>query len=600
MKNESLRTLFCRLWHHINSRRRRQFILLLILMVLTSLAEALSMGAILPYLGVLTAPEKLFENPEILPILNLVGIYEANQLLLPLTIAFCTATLLAGAMRLLLLWATTRLSFSVGADFSTDIYFRTLHQPYIVHCSRKSSELINGITGKANRVIDSAIYPALTLISACLMMLTLLIVLLMITPLVALVAFAGFGLIYVIIIYSTKSSLSRHSARIASESTHVIKSLQEGLGGIRDVLLDGSQEVYCQVYRSADQPLRRAQASNLFISSSPRFGMEALGILLITILAYALSQQPDGITKAIPILGALALGAQRLLPIMQQAYGSWSNIRGGEVSLRDTLELLEQPLPYYLGEENANSLIFENYFTLKKVGFRYNPQKPYVLKEVDLHIIKGSRVGFVGATGNGKSTMLDIIMGLLKPTHGVLSVDGIDLTFENNRSWQLKIAHVPQSIFLADTSIEENIAFGIPKFQIDHNRLRQAAKIAQIADTIHSWPDQYQTQVGERGILLSGGQRQRIGIARALYKRADIIIFDEATSALDNVTEEALMSAIEELDQNITLLIVAHRLTTLRKCSQIFEIADGKVKPLGDYENMMKVVRLKSHGGCLN
>ena len=583
---ESITALLNRLWRHISPRRRRQFTLLLTLMLLTSFAEILSIGAVLPFLGVLTAPERIFEASLTQPIIQALELTEPKQLLLPLTIAFGLAALIAGTMRLLLLWASTRLSFATGADLSINIYRRTLYQSYAVHCSRNSSEVINGISGKANGVIYSVIVPVLTLISSSVMLVAILIALLMVQPVIALVAFGGFGFIYIVIVLLTRRRVMAYSKCVARESTQVIKSLQEGLGGIRDVLINGSQETYCQIYRNADSPLRRAQGNSLFISASPRYGMEALGMLLIVALAYSLAQQVDEIAKAIPILGALALGAQRLLPVLQQAYGSWTQINSGQASLIDTLELLDQPLP-----NNANQSItqlpFNQSIILSQLRFRYGEQEPYVLNQLNLTITKGSRIGFIGTTGSGKSTLLDIVMGLLQPTEGLLEIDGQPISPANYRAWQSHIAHVPQAIFLADSTIEENIAFGIPRDQIDHSRVQQAAQQAQISDSIERWPKQYQTFVGERGIRLSGGQRQRIGIARALYKQADVIIFDEATSALDGETEQAVMQAIESLSKELTLLIIAHRLTTLKSCTQIVELSDGNIKRTGRYQDIV-------------
>jgi ATP-binding cassette subfamily B protein len=497
---------------------------------------------------------------------------------------------MAGVMRLLLLWASTRLSFAIGADLGISIYRRTLYQPYAVHVARNSSEVISGISGKANGVIYSIILPVLTLISAGIMLSAILMALLSVEPLIALVAFGGFGLIYMVIIRLTRKQLLTDSQCMARESVQVIKSLQEGLGGIRDVLIDGSQATYCQIYRNADLPLRRAQGNSIFISTSPRYGMEALGMLLITALAYTLAQQSDGIEKTIPILGALALGAQRLLPVLQQAYGSWSGIQSGQASLQDTLKLLDQPVPDDVDQPAVKPLAFQQYIDLKQLSFRYSPQTPWVLRNVDLTIAKGSRVGFIGTTGSGKSTLLDIVMGLLQPTDGSLEIDGRPVTPTSNRAWQAHIAHVPQAIFLADSTIEENIAFGVPKDQIDPERVRQAAQQAQIADIIETWPEQYKTFVGERGIRLSGGQRQRIGIARALYKQADVIIFDEATSALDNETELEVMQAIETLGDDVTVLIIAHRLTTLRMCSRVVELANGGVHRTGSYAEIIQTI----------
>jgi len=276
-----------------------------------------------------------------------------------------------------------------------------------------------------------------------------------------------------------------------------------------------------------------------------------------------------------------------LLPVLQQAYGSWAQINSGRSTLYDVLELLDQTLPDFANSPITQRLPFDHTISLKQLSFCYSKQMPYVLHQLNLTIAKGSRTGFIGATGSGKSTLLDILMGLLQPTNGLLEIDGKPVTVSNCRSWQSQIAHVPQTIFLSDGTVEENIAFGIPRDQIDHSRVRRAAQQAQIAMSIESWPKQYQTFVGERGIRLSGGQRQRIGIARALYKQTDIIIFDEATSALDSETEQAVMQAIESLDKEFTLLLVAHRLTTLKGCTQIVELSDGKIKHTGSYQEII-------------
>lgn len=575
-----------RLWHHVSFRRRIQFSILLVIMFLASFAEILSIGAILPFLGVLTAPERVFFMPIMQPIISVFKIIDPVQLLLPLTIAFALAALIAGAMRLLLLWASTRLSYATGADFSLSVYRRTLYQPYAVHCSRNSSEVINGISSKTGSAIG-IISNMIAILSSIVMLSFILIALMVLDPYIALIVFGGFGSIYFLVIQLTRSRLLLNSQINARESTQVIKSLQEGLGGIRDVLIDGSQATYCQIYFNSDQLLRRAQGNNAFISSSPRYVIEALGMVLIASLAYSLAQHEGGVAKALPVLGSLALGAQRLLPMLQQVYSSWSNIKGGQASLQDALDLLDQPLPSFADQAEFKPLNFNHQICIKQLSFRYGPESPYVLKNINLNIKKGSRVGFVGTTGSGKSTLLDIVMGLLEPTNGLLMIDATTITIANNRAWQAHIAHVPQAIFLADSSVEENIAFGVPKNQIDFERVRQAARQAQIAESIEKWPNQYKTHVGERGVRLSGGQRQRIGIARALYKRADVIIFDEATSALDNETELAVMQAIESLSKDLTVLIIAHRLSTLKNCSQIIELSKGKIKRTFSYQNIL-------------
>jgi len=574
-----------RLWKHIGSRRRGQFLLLLILMTISSFFEILSIGAVLPFLGALTAPNRIFQHPAAQIFIQALGIISPNQLLFPLTVMFCLAAVIASALRITLLWVSIRLTFAVGTELSSEIYRRTLYQPYSTHIKRNSSEVVNGISTKVGEVIFYILMPTLNLISASVMLIAILMALIFIIPGITLAAFTGFGLIYALIIRVARNRLKIYSQRIAGESTNVIKSLQEGLGGIRDILIDGSQEVFCNNYRRADHTLRQAQGSNQFISYSPRFGMEAIAMILIATLAYMLSQQSGGVSTAIPMLAAIALGLQRLLPASQQAYGAWSTIHGAQASLQDALGLLDQPLPDYIEHAVVAPISFKKQISLHQVSFRYGPQTSWVLKDIDLNIVKGSRTGFIGTTGSGKSSLLDIIMGLLQPTTGKLEIDGQVITPENYRSWQMHIAHVPQAIYLVDASIEENIAFGIPQDQIDHERVSQAARQAQIADFIESLPQKYQASVGERGVQLSGGQRQRIGIARALYKQVDVIIFDESTSALDDDTELAVMKAIEALSHDLTVLIIAHRLSTLVNCTQIVELNNRGIKNICKLNN---------------
>lgn len=310
-------------------------------------------------------------------------------------------------------------------------------------------------------------------------------------------------------------------------------------------------------------------------------------MLLIATLAYNLAQGDGGIVSAMPVLGALALGAQRLLPLLQQCFQAWSSIRSNQASLADTLDLLEQPMPEHARQGDVPPLVFERNIRLDDVYFRYSPESDWVLRGVSLEIPKGSRVGVMGETGCGKSTMLDIVMGLLSPTSGSLAVDGVVIGADNGNGWQAHIAHVPQSVFLADSSIASNIAFGVPVDEIDMERVREAALRAQLLDTIQSWPEQFDTRVGERGVRLSGGQRQRIGIARALYKRADVLVFDEATSALDNETERAVMESIQALGADTTVLIIAHRLNTLNSCNIIVELGKGQVARVGSYRDIL-------------
>jgi ATP-binding cassette, subfamily B, bacterial PglK len=570
-----------KLWQHLTKRRRRQFWLLLILMIVVSIMEIISIGAVVPFLGALTSPEQIYQHHLAQPLIQILEITDPSQLLLPLTIIFIMATLVAAIVRLLLLYVSTRLSHATGADLSIDIYRRTLYQDYSTHTSRNSSEIINGIITKTNIVINQILVPLLTFVSSVIIILAIISIVFTINTQVALITFSIFTFFYWIIAFFTKKSLQKNSQLIANQSTQMIKSLQEGLGGIRDVLIDGTQEFYCKLYHDADLSLRRASGDNIFIGSSPRYLMEAIGMVLIAILAYTLTLQEGGVMVAIPILGALALGAQKLLPALQQAYHSYSTIKGAKSSFIDVLSLLNQPLPHDTSQGLLNLMPFKREIVFKNLSFRYAKDTPWILKNVNISVKKGETIGFIGVTGSGKSTLLDILMGLLPPTSGELLIDGVVVTQENRRAWQAHISHVPQSIYLADSSIQENIAFGVRSGQAQEDRVVRAAQQAQISETINNLKNKYKTVVGERGIQLSGGQRQRLGIARALYKDSDVLIFDEATSALDNQTEQKIMKQIAQLKDKQTIFIIAHRLTTLKQCDSIIRInTDYRIEKL--------------------
>ena len=575
------------LWKKLSKKRHTEIIALFVLMILSAVAEIVSIGSVIPFLGSLTAPERLFVNPYMGPVILFFGYDQPAQLILPLTIFFVTAALLAGLLRLLLLVATTRISFATGADIGLDIYKRTLYQTYEVHTTRNSSELVNGIVNKTNTVIYGILMPALTLISSIVMLVSIMAVLVVLEPLIAISAVTIIGGIYVAIILLTRRRLESNSKCIADQSTILIKSLQEGLGGIRDILIDGSQELFCKMFHKADKTLRKAQGDVHIISGSPRFIIETIVMLLIAGVAYSLTKDEDGLIHAIPMLGALALGAQRLLPVFQQGYSSISGIKAGKESLVDVLALLNQKMPDIDEGSSIKPLSFEKEIKFNAVGFRYGTTQSWVLQDIDLAVRKGSCVGFIGQTGGGKTTLLDILMGLLAPTTGFISVDGIKVNRENIDNWQSHIAHVPQNIYLSDSSLLENIAYGVSEDKIDHVQVERAVIDAQLHSLIEKLPDGYMTHVGERGARLSGGQRQRIGIARALYRNADVIVFDEATSALDNETEKAIMKAISNLQKGITVFIIAHRLTTLKYCDQIFELREGKLLSKGDYKDFI-------------
>jgi ATP-binding cassette subfamily B protein len=329
--------------------------------------------------------------------------------------------------------------------------------------------------------------------------------------------------------------------------------------------------------------MMRAKGSNSIIGASPRYIIETIGIVFIALLAYILTSNEELISTAIPTLGVLAVGAQKLLPTLQQCYLSISTIKSSEYPLRDVLSILESSNK--CKEIKVKSLQFNNKIELKDVGFKYDADANFVLRNISLVINKGDCIGIVGETGSGKSTLIDILMGLISPVEGSILIDDQILDESSLVNWRKSVAHVPQSIYLADTTIEENIAFGKNKEDIDVSRISQAAALAQIEDVISTMPKKYKTIIGENGVSLSGGQRQRIGIARALYTQSDVIVLDEATSALDYKTENKVMDSISQMNTTKTILIIAHRTETLKNCNKIIKLENGKISEIGRYSD---------------
>jgi ATP-binding cassette subfamily B protein len=500
-----------------------------------------------------------------------------------MTIGVVSVTIVSAIFRWVVIYFQTLISNNITSELSIKGYERTLYQPYSVHIALNSSNIITGIN-KVNSILNNFITPIITLITALFTITSICIGLFYLQPLLTFVIFTSLFCIYYLIIRVTKSSLIKFGQKRNNEAPKLTKAIQEGLGGIRDVLLDGTQPLYCEIYSKSDKPIRSANTYIQLIGYTPGIIVQALAIILIVVLSFLLNKNSIGFVNSLPILGVIALGIQRMVPAFQVVYSSWSVIKSGVPTINEALNLLEQPLPKYSQELFIQKMNFSKVITLKDLSFKYSLNTPFVFKGLNISIEKGKKVGFKGVTGSGKSTLIDIIMALLNPTEGTLEVDDIIIDDSNFRSWQKNLAHVPQSIYLTDSTVAENIAFGIPKDKIDLNRLHNVASQAKILETIEAMPQKFETMIGERGIRLSGGQRQRIGIARALYKNANVIIFDEATSALDNDTENEVMNAIDSLGKDITVLIIAHRLTTLRNCDTVFEIIKDDVIVHNNYK----------------
>ena len=430
MINKSL----LRLWQHIDDGRRKSLLALLCLLVCASVAELVTIGAIIPFLSVLTDPAGFYSNPTVSSMAGSFGITDPDELIFPIVIMFGLAAVTSGVIRLALLIFSNKITFAIGHDLSVSMYRKTLYQPYATHISKNSSEVINAVSVKSTLVIFGIVMPILILFNSAMMLTVVLIFLIAIDPFVSLILVSGFALIYALIIIFTTVRLKVAGKKIAMHSTLLIKAMQEGLGAIRDVLIDGTQEEYSELYRASDLELRSSQRRSQVIREAPRYLVESIGLVLIASVAFVASDSSEGITNTLPILGALALGCQRMLPVVQQAYSSWGSIRTSIPSLIDVVDLLDQPIQEYQLSK-ITPIEFNKCLSFSEVSFQYSPDSPMVLRDINLEIPKGSRVGIIGVTGGGKSSLLDVTMGLLKPVSGVISIDGVPLDDQNNRAW---------------------------------------------------------------------------------------------------------------------------------------------------------------------
>jgi ATP-binding cassette subfamily B protein len=566
------------IYGHLSPARRRHLLGTIMLMVTGAFAEIATIGAVLPFLVIVTpgahGGRYAWAVADVARLGAAIGIG---------TIAVSAALLVlvaivSVAIRLTLVWVSQNFVFAVAHDLALQIYDRTLHQPYGYHVMRNSSETLSGLE-KVQYVLGNVMLPAMLGSTAAVVAVFILGALIAVDPATSLVACACFVGLYAIVSIATRRRLDSNSGIIAGALKARVQTLQEGLGGIRDILLDRSQPIFVAKFARLDDRFRQAQAANQFIGAAPRYVVEGGGVVLIALLTVYVGGRSGGVVAALPMLGALALGAQRLLPLVQQVYFSASQIYGNRSVLDDVAQLLDLPMPVARSGTPVPDLAHGVRF--ERVTFVYPAGDRAALRDVSLTIPKGARIGLVGKSGSGKSTLVDLLIGLLDPTEGAVTIDGRLLDEAAKPSWQAQIAHVPQAIFLADSTIAANIAFG--RDEIDLARVRAAAIEADLDEFIASLPARYDTMVGERGVRLSGGQRQRIGIARALYKRANVLVFDEATSALDDETEASVMAAIAGLPRHLTLISIAHRVSTLKTCDTIVRLREGAIVGVGSY-----------------
>ena len=501
---------------------------------------------------------------------------------------FISAAILSGLIRLFGLWFNSRLVGAIGSDLSDQVYKKVLNQSYNFHINEKTSKIKIALVQHLNIVMKS--FNNYLLLIWSIVTITFLIGGMLLTNwLIIISSLLIFGFTYIFLSKKCQRRLSDNGFKVAEANKKQLKLLDEGMGSIRDIILDGIQNVYLKIYSDVDRSMRKIISQSYFLISFPRYLLESISLILIALMSLTFTIILKDSSSAIPVLGTIALCLQKLVPTLQRLYASWAGIKSGWgsiVNVYDFIILKDDNAEFSKGNKSIKNPIkiikFEN------IHFKYQNRKEPTIKGINLEIKSGTSLGIIGKTGEGKSTFLDIFMGLLEPSSGIISFDNNNLYKDNNIVlWRKEIAHVPQEIYLSDASFSENIAIGKIGSDIDLERVKYAAKIAKIHEYIESTELSYETKVGELGVSLSGGQKQRIGIARAIYKSSSILIFDEATSSLDIETEKQVINSIRQNFSNLTLIIVAHNLNTLRNCDRILSIKNGKIEKDGPPQKLL-------------
>jgi len=581
-------------WALLEANERRTALMVLSVVVLGALSSALMVGSVLPFLSVLSQPERIETVPSLAWAYERFGFKSDHGFLVGLGLAALFVIVLASAMQIFRTWAVARFATMRIHSISHRLLATYLRQPYEFFLNRHSGEMSTRILAETEQLVNQFLRPAAEAIASMFTIVAVVSLLIWVEPIIALVSLSVISCIYGLIYWVSRRALKGLGrARVKANSAR-FRICSEALSGIKDIKLLGRESGYVARYETPSRSMAAALSTVEIVSLIPKFALEAIafgGIILLCLIL----MDPDSLQSGaalggiLPILGLFAFAGQRLMPELQKLYQSLARIQAGGASVNAVYDdLVNQLNDGRLPLSIPTGLGLSDRIVLDNVSYRYPDAKLAGLNGISLDINAGERIGIVGSTGAGKTTLADMILGLLPPSEGRIIVDGAPITDENLRAWQQSVGYVPQDIFLTDANIYQNIALGVPMLEIDQPRVRRAAEIARIDDFIRNdLPDEYETAIGERGVRLSGGQRQRIGIARALYHEADLIVFDEATSALDNLTELEVMSAIDALPGDKTVLIIAHRLSTVKRCDRIIVMDKGRVVACDTWDTLM-------------
>lgn len=567
---------------------RAQAFFLTAWVLIVALMDVIGIASIMPFIGVLSNPELIQTNEYLAKLYEFSGCQSSHDFLFLLGVIVFFLLLISLSLKAISVYVQTRFTLKIEYSLGRRLLSGYLNQPYEWFLNQNSSELGKSILAEVHSVIVGGFAPMMGVITHGIVAVTILILLLFVDAFLALVVFITLTTSYFLIFKALKKLLKGIGQTRFDSNHQRFSAINEVFGGIKDVKLGGLEDIYLEKFAKPSLAYSKSNAASQVINIMPRFALEAVafGGLLLMIL-YMMSMN-DNIEAVLPIIALYALAGYRLLPALQQIYEGFSKLKFSTPAVKKLHNDLTK-LKKITENSERHSILFSKSIELKNVIFSYHKSKKPAIDNISLVIPAYKSIGFVGPTGSGKSTIVDIILGLLSPHEGEVRIDSKALDASNCREWQKNIGYVPQHIYLSDDTIEANISFSEHKNHIDKAAVMRAAKIASLHEFISKdLPEGYDTVVGERGVRLSGGQRQRIGIARALYHSPRLLVLDEATSALDNITERAVMDAVANINHEITIIMIAHRLSTVRECDKIFFLEEGKIKLEGTYSDLVK------------
>lgn len=582
------RSNIIRVFEHLRPIDKKRLTALLFLILFSGFLEILTLGSVVPFMLAISNSNEILNDGRYSYFLDLIGVKNEFQLILSASVIFSICIIASSLMRLTITKLNFMWCYELIAELSITMFKKTIHQKLLIHTHRNSSEIISGITLKSGNLLNFLILPAMSMIQAVFLSSAVVISLFYILPLSNLMVLFLFGVGYFIITLFLRKILVRNSQTIALLQTKSVNAIQESLKGIKNMILSNNHNFYIKSFSDVERPYRAKGGQNAYFLIFPRYLIEGLGMIVIIFIILVNLLNSENPTDILPSIGVLALASQRLLPYLQQIYAAYSATKSSSQIIIDALDLLEQRISETSYYDSKKELKFEKEIELKNVSFNYPESDKQVLKDISLKIKKNSMIGIIGTTGSGKTTFIDMLMGLIDPSDGELLVDGYPLKSGNLSEWYKKILHVPQEIFISDSTILENIALGVDKNKIDMNRVKDSAKKAQLEDFILSLPLKYESKTGEIGNMMSGGQKQRLGIARSFYKGGELLILDEGTNALDMKTERNIIENIKDAKKEMTIVIVAHNLDTIKNCDQIIVLDEGRISEIGTFKDIEK------------